>query len=366
MKKVWYIWDFPDTVYIYLRDDFREKLFESLFERSGGKRPYAKFLELNQMTVKRYHRGYFYKKGIKYRQSIPVRVIKKSLPIMDDGLKEKLEENIVLLKAKGKSIPIVNPRLPFEESTSLYRIVAHLIGDGSAPKNHVPYYANTCKELRDQFKEDLKIFGEVRVYDASTNTTPIVCFPKVIADILSHVLDVRFSFPDRIPRNILCASEECKREFLKALFDDEGCCSTGVFIRMKSQDLIKQISNLLEHIEIKVNKILVDEKNSITTLSINSKSIEDFRDKVGFAHPNKSHNLNSKINARKRSQRTRSKDIIEGELIGSLNDGGKTTLEIANNIQLTLGHTLKHLKKLENKGKIRRSGYKNKALWSAS
>src|SRR3989344_6844871 len=124
--KTWHILDFPDTVYVYLNNSFREEFFEAMFERVGGKRPYAKFLGLDQMTVKRYHQGCFYKKGTRYLQSIPIFLFKKSLDLMDNGLKEKLESNIHLLKTHGNGLPIINPKLPIIESPAFYRIVAHM------------------------------------------------------------------------------------------------------------------------------------------------------------------------------------------------------------------------------------------------
>ena len=56
--KAWHIWDFPDMVYIYFNDKFREEFFDVLFRKCGGKRPCARFFGVNQQTIKQYYRGY--------------------------------------------------------------------------------------------------------------------------------------------------------------------------------------------------------------------------------------------------------------------------------------------------------------------
>ena len=365
--KTWHIWDFPDNIYIYLNDNFRDDFFNNMFKKIGGKRPYARFLGLGQMTVKSYHRGHFYKNGIKYLQSIPISLFKKSLNLIDGELKQRLENNIYFIKAHGKSIPVLNPNLPISESSAFYRIVAHMIGDGSAPKSHPPYYANTCKELREQFKEDLKIFGDVKVYETKTTTTPIVCFPKVITDILAHILDVRFTYPDRIPKYISYASNDSKVSFLRALFDDEGTISTNLAISMNNHNLVEQIRELVNSIGVSVNKLSIkkDKLNDDNYyFSIKSKSFGVFRDKIGFSHPKKSKNLEAAVNIKHRKQRTRPVKIINQNIIKILSEKQRATIDLANELQFTLSYTLFHLKRLEKERLVKRSGFKNKLIWS--
>ncbi len=365
--KIWHIWDFPDNVYVALKEDFREEFFNKIFEKVGGKRPYARFLGLNQMAVKSYYRGYTHKRGIEHPQTIPVWVFKKSVNLMGEELKEKLENNILLLKAKNKGIPLFNPKLSFKESLAFYRIVAHMIGDGSAPERKVPYYANTCKELREQFKSDLGIFGDMEAYERIPSTTSIICFPKVITDILSHILDVKFTEPDRIPKQIFSASEECKGAFLQALFDDEGTVSTALGFGMSNSSIVNEIKELVESLGIKTSNIsLIKNRNwkDHFTFTIKRDSLTEFKEKIGFIHPKKIINLGFSINTKNRTQRTRDINEIESLVITNLNNGSRSTLEIANNLQLTLGHTLKILKNMEGENKIICSGFKNKRIWS--
>ncbi len=364
--KAWHIWDFPDTTYLSLKDEFREEFFSRMFKEVGGKRPYAKFLGIGQKTVKQYAQGYSHKSGIKHPQAIPLSVFKKSLPLIDYQLKERIEENIKSIKAKNKGKPVLNLKLPFRESPALYRIVAHVIGDGSAPGNKVPYYANTCIELREQFKKDLNIFGEMDVYERVMGKIPVVYFPKVITDILSYILNVKFSYPDRIPSQIFQSSEDCKFAFLQALFDDEGTMSTNLAISMSNFNIIEEIKNLTESVGVATGKISKKENNPYPTnfsLSIKRKCLKEFDKKISFAHPKKLMNLNASITSKSRKQRTRQIEDIDNQILNFLNNSKKTTLEVANEIKLTLGYTLRLLKRLEVQNKISRSGFKNRIFW---
>lgn len=365
--KSWGIWDFPNNIYVSIKGNFREEFFNNIFEKIGGKRTYARFLGINQMAVKSYYRGCTYKNGIKHPQAIPIRVLKKSVGLIDTKLKERLEQNILLFKARNRGNLLVNPKLPIMESPALYRIVAHMICDGSAPGNKVPYYSNTCKELKEQFKEDLKIFGELKVYERKLGATPVVYFPKVITDILSHILDIRFTHPDHLPKQLFSSSLECKGAFLRALFDDEGTVSTALGLGMANQNIINEIKNLIESLGVKAgNSYLVKNRNwkDYFTFTIKRNYLEKFKERIGFTHPKKAMNLIFSINTKNRKQRTRDIGEIKRLVISNLNNGAKSTFEIANNLQLTLGHTLIVLKNMEEERKIIRSGFRNRYIWS--
>lgn len=338
-----------------------------MFKKLGGKRPYARFLNLNQRAVIFYHRGYNSKNKVKQKQSIPIWVFKKSAYLIDKELKEKLESNIFLLKARGGGIPVINPKLPLEESPAFYRVVAHVIGDGFAGKRKIPYYANTCKELREQFKKDLNIFGKVKPYERKPNTTPIIYFPKVVTDILSYILKINFTNPNHLPKQIFYASEECKSAFLRALFDDEGTMSTNLAVSLSDLNIIKEIGRLIEDIGIKTNKITIKPNKpwkANFSLSIKRKYLKEFKEKVGFSHSKKMRNLELAINTQDRVQRTRAPEEIKQKIIESLKNRKMRTLELANKIQLTLGYTLQFLKIMEKEGKIKRDGFRNIVNWS--
>ena len=92
--KQWHIWDFPDNLYVFLKEDVHEEFFNYVFNCCGGKRPYARFLGSTQSQVKRCWRRYFIKNKKEYMQYTPLWFIKKSYSILNEDLINKLEKGI--------------------------------------------------------------------------------------------------------------------------------------------------------------------------------------------------------------------------------------------------------------------------------
>lgn len=365
--KVWHIWDFPENVYIYLKDNFRREFFEEMFSKCGGKRPYARYLGISQMSVKNYHKGYTYKNRIMHKQSIPLSVLKKSLSLMSETLKNKLEENIFAIKLKNKGLSIDNIKLPFKESPAFYRVVAHILCDGSMSDKSGAYYANTCKELREEFRKDLETFGIMKVYEIKPQRVPILYFPTVLARILAHILKIRFTYPDHLPQDIFNASNYCKSAFLRAVFDDEGTISTNLAVSMANRNIIEEIKKLFDYLNIETNSISVKKSNKWEdnySFSIRTKYFSKFNETISFTSPDKAKKLKFAINTKQRFIRTRPKEIIEKQIVGILGNNQVGTLEIANKVELTLGYLNKFLKNMESEGKIVRNGSDNNLKWS--
>lgn len=236
--KIWTIWDFPDNLYVLLSKETHTEFFNLMFRKFGGKRPYGRFLGVGQKHLKQYWKRYSRKNGNKYIQYIPLWVLKKSCNTLP--LKRKIEKGIHSIRVRAGD-PIIKPNLKICESPELFRIVAHLIGDGFAGSLKVPYYSNTCKELRYQFKKDLQIFGGIKTYERKTKTVTCLMFPKPISDILRHIFKIEFIRPTKLPKEIFSASDKCKGAFLQALFDDEGCISTSLALGMSNQNLVNKI-----------------------------------------------------------------------------------------------------------------------------
>tara|TARA_Y100000310_G_C20346526_1_gene652292 strand:- start:18 stop:749 length:732 start_codon:yes stop_codon:yes gene_type:complete len=241
-----------------------------------------------------------------------------------------------------------------------------MIGDGSAPGNKVPYYANTCKILREQFKKDLKIFGKIKLYETKPNTTPIVNFPKVITDILSHVFKVKFTNPNRIPQQIFSSNKRYKGSFLQAIFDDEGSVGNNINIGMKEKKLIVEIKRLLENLNLKSGNIY---KSDICNyLNIFEDSTKNFRNKVGFSHPLKNKILETKLKIKRRNkiQRTRPLEWTRSRIITLLKEKPMSSFELIEKLLLSRGGLNVHLKFLEKSNKIKRKYLKRKIIWHLS
>ncbi len=365
--KSFHIWDFPDSIYVLLRDNAKEEFFKEMYNKFGNRERYAKFLNLDPSTVKEYHEGFSDKDKKKWIQYVPVRILKKSKKFLSPETKKLIENNIFAYRSRAGS-PIENPILPIKESPAMYRLLGHIFGDGSATKRHVPYYANTCKELREEFIRDLQIFGHIK-WTARTLTVPIVTFQKAITHVLAHIFEISFDKKDKLPERVFSAPIECKCALLRALFDDEGTCSHNIAIGMNGEWLVRDIKKLLESININCGKISFTFNKSgkkYFILRISSKSDERFAQFVGFSHPKKAENLRAAIKRRCRKQRCRSIEEIENLILSYLKGKDKVgTISIANELNLTIGHVLTHLKRMESDKKIKSSIEKNKYfVWS--
>ena len=260
------------------------------------------------------------------------------------------------------------PKLPIKESPRLYRVIAHMIGDGSAAKRKVPYYANTCKELREQFTRNIGLFGKTKIYEQKLGEVPIVIFPKVIADVLAFIFKVRFSHPNKIPEEIKESTEECKKAFLQALFDDEGCISTNLYIGMSNLILVQEVKELVGSLGLKTGKISIGKSSSgrkCYYFSISKKHYRLFKKEIGFQHPRKLKRLEValKIQNRNKVQRTRPLEWTRTRILNLLKERPRTTLELSEELLLEMNGVHFHLKFLESNSRIKREGYKNRAMW---
>jgi len=360
--KSFHIWDFPDDIYILIKPKAKEKLFAHLYLKFGNRERLAKFLHLDPTTIKEYQLGFSDKDDKKWIQYIPVKFFKIMKTYFTKCLVKEIENSVLAYRPRAGT-PIENPILPIKESPELYRIVGHILGDGSATKRKVPYYANSCKDLREEFITDLQIFGKVKISNRKL-TVPVINFPTAITKTLSHCLDVPFAIKERLPKNIFSAPKKCKSALLRALFDDEGSSSAQVTIAMINKKLIEDIKVLLLEFGILSSSICVTKNNSCSSyyhLSVLAKSNEDFLNKIGFSHPKKLSILIAQVKKRYRKHRTREISEIENLILDYLRRVKHArTIEIANNIHLGLCHTLLHLKRIERENKIKKSIEENK------
>jgi hypothetical protein len=115
---------------------------------------------------------------------------------------------------------------------------------------------------------------------------------------------------------------------------------------------------------IKSGNILVHKNESGSNqycLQVSSRSNEDFLNKIGFTHPKKQFNLVAQVAKRYRKKRTRSIQEIETLILTYLKSVNHSrTMDIANNIQLGLNHTLFHLKRMRKESKVKSSIEENK------
>ena len=203
-----------------------------------------------------------------------------------------------------------------EKSKLLARIVAHLMGDGNVSLRYLRYN-NTNIFLLNQFKQDMGlIFGKIHFIEGKANSgtsfvqvqnKQLILFIKsLVKDFKSYYL----LFPEFV--NTL----ELKSEFLKALYDDEGCVALRTFkktneikrnltLSSNSLKLIEEIKNILnkdfninsnkisKYVKTKEDRIFTNYVLSITGMY----NFVSFRNKIGFYHPIKVDKLNLMIDS---------------------------------------------------------------------
>ncbi len=192
-------------------------------------------------------------------------------------------------------------------SIEMARCVARITGDGNLYYRYIRY-SNTCKELLDGFVRDIsKEFNHHSFTYGITNTgTPFVqIHGKALISKFIEFLPSYKSADVYIPKQVLNASGEVKRAYLRALFDDEGSVCIRVFgktgewkrnikIDSKSYLLIEGIKTLLSELNISSNNIGRCDKEDKYWYYLGISGRENFirfAKEIGFSHPVKQQKL---------------------------------------------------------------------------
>ena len=215
-----------------------------------------------------------------------------------------------------------------EKFKILTRIIAHLMGDGCVSKTYFVYY-NKNETLIDNFEKDiLALFGPIHVIKGIKKSGVIyrMVQNKPLFDFLTAIVEDYRSFSLRIPEFI--KTKELQKEFLSALYDDEGSAPLRVFkktneikrnvnLSSNSLKMIEQIKRiLLENFEINTNKISKNVYNRNSKVFINyilnitgKDNLEKFQKQIGFKHPEKSARLDLMLNSYIRPIKSKSEDL---------------------------------------------------------
>jgi hypothetical protein len=190
------------------------------------------------------------------------------------------------------------------------RIIAHLTGDGWLRTNRSEIgYKNKNPFLINQFINDFKeVYGSnLEMYKNNRNG-----ITEITSGISSIFNDLKrygpFSSREwKIPKEILKSNNKIKIEFLKSIFDDEGCVDfrrdgkgylcRRITMTLTNESALKNIHSLLKNFNIN-SRIYKKSKYDWFELYIGGqKNLTNFKNKVGFSHPNKEQKLNSLINS---------------------------------------------------------------------
>ena len=356
----WHIWDFPDSIYLKFNEEYRRKLFEKLHKHFGSHRNIGKGLGFHYTTIVSCLKSGYDSGG--FQTSTNIKIIKRILEIFPEE-KQELEKNVIAYRCRA-GLSVYNPNLPIKETPEIYSIICHVIADGSAGKGKTPYYSNSLKELLNEFRRNLQIFGRVKTnpYFYRKSGVTYLMFPKAITDILSHVFNVKFTFPNKLPERLFEASADCIKAAIRAMFDDEGTVSTLFAITQKSRNILLQLKKILLSFEIETGNVTYSEPRGCYNLSVLTKSYDNFHKLIGLTSIDKIYNLKEKVN--KRNYYIES--LLETKIYDLLlNSSPLTKHQIAKEFKITPGNAVACLRTLEKKSKVKRKfvGINKPYLW---
>lgn len=305
--------DFPDYLFVYLDDNYRKQLFGALYALFGSIDKAAAFLDVSISRLSFWCHGKQkdYVRNVEGPQFIPLGKLKLiSRALIEDSREEFSMENIekyVLMYRMRAGNPIKNPKFPIKESPEFIRLTFHLIGDGYAgKKGENANYRNICKELLEEFKKDLQIFGEVPIYEQEYS----VKFPRVLAEIISSFYGLKFeTFDSHISNKLLGLPKEYLYHGIRAYSDDEGSVySNSIRLSSANYNLLIGIKKLLDFVKIRSNNVKSQVNNKATlgkVYYLDIRDIELYNKYIGFTHPKKKRLLEEyvrKIRIRRRKR----------------------------------------------------------------
>lgn len=168
-------------------------------------------------------------------------------------------------------------------------------------------YFNKCGALIEEFKNDIKKeFDNIKTTEGVMNSgTPYVSVHgREIIEKLIKYLPCYKSKNIFIPEEIIKSKDLIIREYLRVLYDDEGCASLrinqktnswkrSITLASNSYKILLQIKMILKKLKINTNKIIRNNSKSNYDLSYvlavtGKENFVLFQEKIGFKHPRKS------------------------------------------------------------------------------
>lgn|SRR3989344_4096379 len=189
-------------------------------------------------------------------------------------------------------------------SKNMARCIAKISGDGNLYYRYVRY-SNTCKELREEFKQDIiNEFGKITLTEGIGNSgTSFVQVNRqfVIKKFLQYLPDYRSDFIF-VPEEIKNSNIEIIKEYIRAFYDDEGSPSLrltkggiewkrSISLTSNSLRMLNEVKKLLfTNFRIFTNKIIRTNSNNQDdrsfVLNITGKeNFIKFKHYIGFKHP---------------------------------------------------------------------------------
>jgi transcriptional regulator with XRE-family HTH domain len=305
--------DFPDYIFVYLEDNYRQELLISAYDLFGSLTKLANAIGVSAGRLSCWFRGEQkdYKADKIGLQFIPLSKLKLiSKYLVEDSREEfsmaEIEKHVLMYRMQAGN-PIKNPHFPIRESPELIRLLFHLLGDGySGNKNENANYRNTCNELLEEFKDDLKIFGYVPVYEQENS----VKFPRVLAEVIENFYKVNSrTFDSAISDKIFQISNRNLCFGIRAFVDDEATVySHSIRLTSANFNLLEGIKEILNFLKINSNDIKFQFNSRARYKKIyylDIRDIERYSKLVGFTHLKKKMLLKKYVKSLKSRRRKR-------------------------------------------------------------
>lgn len=359
-----HLWDLPNYIRINLEEKNRKGLFNHVLKQTKTIRNLTKLIQketnkkISFETVRSYIIGNYY---------IPLWFLNKIINLFyDRDFYSKIERKIIAFRGPRGDI-IYNPNFPWKEDVRIIRIVIRLIGDGheggGISIGRVPVYSNSCKELTEQFINDLNFFGKVKFRKYTLNEgkrCSSIEFPKVIGHILKHLykIDFRGKYA-RLSNKIYSLPRNIVIEAIKVYGDDEGSMKgTEIHFYSENKELLQDFINLFklklpEFTRITNVRVSAIKEKKFTTyyFAILAKDLKKYFNLIGFNHPMKQRKLIHQINCQNKIKNSRYNGITKGMILKSLINNPKTSYEISEEVLINHRTVNKHINGYSDKGR---------------
>ncbi len=379
--KIAHLWEFPPTrTFVCMNDKPRKAFFEKLLEKSNSKKiidilnsrcvDYGLKLKLGQSRLWEWKNGNKNDRGRNVTINIPLWALIEMSKIISEtdylNILSYIEKNLKYYTGRGRAKSVYNPIMPLVITPELVSIVFHLCGDGHVgigtdPSNYrqVNHKAlnNFVKKLRNSFGYfDVKIFEDSKII-----------IPRVITDFYTHYFELNNLNWDvaRIPKKIKNMPKEFLIAGLASFIVDEGHISDVIEIYSKNKDLIEDVKEIAVRLGYKVHgpkeKYRYGKLDSYR-IYISAYNANEFYDDiltVSVKFPtctlvHKMPFLYRIVLRQKRGYSRKPDGVTKKKIVKLLKVRPRTTIEIAEILNIGHSSVREHIDKLEGERKIRK------------
>jgi intein/homing endonuclease len=202
--------------------------------------------------------------------------------------------------------------------------VGHALGDGHIRSNYEFGYISKNDYLLDKVATFGKnVFGLNKIVKSNRiNGIKIIYFPRIFGRFLCLAGAIKGNKTLQsfiVPNWIKNGSNDVKRAFLRALFDDEACVKVSknsndiTFVMCKYEELVTSLEEFLEGLRHLLNEFKIKsgrvrlrakyedrerrKKVEMGFTICGKRNLVAFQKEIGFYHPDKSRKLNNAISS---------------------------------------------------------------------